>query len=80
MICAKPVVWGIDSANNPVAEALCGKMVSPGNPEEMAKAITELCHLSDKERQDMGMRGYEYVMKYHAVPVLASKLLEVLEN
>jgi len=27
----------------------------------------------------MGMRGYDYVMKYHSVPVLASKLLEVLK-
>ena len=42
--------------------------------------IMKFRHLSDKERQDMGMRGYEYVMKYHSVPVLASKLLEVLEN
>ena len=79
MICAKPVVWGIDSVNNPVAEANCGITVTPENPGEMAKAITELSVLSDKERQDMGMRGYDYVMKYHSVPVLASKLLEVLK-
>jgi len=80
MICAKPVVWGIDSANNPVVEANCGISVAPENPDEMAKAIMELCDLSDKARQDMGKRGYEYGMKYHAVPVLASKLLKVLEN
>lgn len=79
MICAKPAVWGINSVNNPVSEANCGITVSPENPEEMAKAIMELCSLSDKKREDMGMRGYEYVMKYHSVPVLASKLLEVLE-
>jgi len=82
MICARPIVivWGTNSVSNPVAEANCGIAVAPENPEEMAKAIMELCDLSDKERQDMGMRGYEYVMKYHSVPVLASKLLEVLEN
>ena len=40
----------------------------------------ELCALSDEERQEMGMRGYEYVMKYHSVPVLANRLLEVIGN
>ncbi len=79
MICAKPVVWGIDSANDPVAEANCGITVPPENPGEMAKAIIKLCGLSDDERRDTGMRGYEYVMKYHSVPVLVPKLLEVLE-
>ena len=80
MICAKPVVWAIDSANDPVSEAECGITVSPENPEEMAKAIIELCDLSDKERQNMGMRGYEYIMKYHSVPVLANRLLEAIKD
>ena len=79
MMCARPVVWAVNSEDNPVAEANCGMTVSPENPGEMAKAITELSGLSEKERQNMGMRGYDYVMKYHSVPVLASKLLEVLE-
>ena len=46
--------------------------------EEMAKAIMKLCDLSDEERHEMGMRGYEYVMKYHSVPVLTDRLLEVI--
>ena len=80
MACAKPIVWAIDSAVDPVAEANCGITVSPEEPEEMAKAIMDLCHLSDKERRAMGMRGYEHVMKYHSVPVLADRLLTVLEE
>ena len=78
MVCAKPVLWALDSANNPVADADCGMTVSPDDVEEITKAIIELCHLSHKERREMGMRGYEYVMKYHSVPVLADRLLEVL--
>ncbi len=80
MICAKPVLWGTNSVNNPVAEANCGMTVSPEDAEEMAKAIMELCDLSDKERGDMSMRGYEYVMKYHSVPVLAGRLLEAIAD
>jgi glycosyltransferase involved in cell wall biosynthesis len=80
MVSARPVVWAVSSEDNPVAETLCGKMVSPENSEETAKAITDLCDLSDKERQDMGMRGYNYVVKHHSMPVLAPRLLKVLEN
>jgi hypothetical protein len=46
----------------------------------MAEAIMKLCDMSDKERQKMGMRSYEYVMKYHSVPVLADRLLKVLSE
>ena len=80
MASAKPIVWTRNSINNPVAEANCGITVPPEDPEQMAKAIMELCDLSDKERQEMGTRGYEYVMKYHSVPILANRLLEVIED
>jgi len=80
MMSARPVVWAVDSANNPVAEADCGITVPPEEPEELAKAIVELCDLSERERQEMGMRGYDYVMKYHSVPVLVNRLLEAMEE
>jgi len=79
-ICAKPIVWGTNSINDPVAEANCGITVPPEDAEAMAEAILKVCALSDKERQEMGVRGYEYVMKYHSVPVLAKRLLEVMEE
>jgi glycosyltransferase involved in cell wall biosynthesis len=74
-ICEKPIVWAVDSINNPVAEANCGITVPPESPVELSKAILELCELTEKERQDMGRRGYEYVMKYHSMPILAGRLL-----
>ncbi len=79
MMCAKPVVWAIDSVNNPVAEAGCGITVPPEEPEAMAEAIRQLCDMSEKERREMGMWGYDYMMKYHLVPVLAERLLEVMQ-
>lgn len=78
MMCARPIVWAIESANDPVAEANCGITVPPEEPDKLANAILELYNLSEKERQEMGMRGYEYVMKYHSTPVLANKLLEAI--
>jgi hypothetical protein len=46
----------------------------------MAQAIVKLCSLSNDERREMGMRGHEYIMKYQAIPVLADRLLEVMEE
>jgi len=76
LICEKPIVWAVDSINNPVAEANCGITVPPEDPEAIAKAILDLCRLNDRERHEMGMRGYDYVIKYHSTPVLAKKLLD----
>jgi len=80
MASVKPIVWTNNSINNLVAEANCGITVSPEDAGEMAKAIMELCDLSEKEREDMGIMGYEYVMKYHSMPVLANRLLEAIKD
>ncbi len=77
---AKPVVWSTNSINNPVADANCGITVEPENPEALANAIIKMCGLSAEERREMGMRGYDYVMKYHSVPILVNKLIDVLET
>ena len=77
---AKPILWSTTSTNNPVAEANCGIIAPPEDAEAMSKAILKLCDLSDEERREMGMRGYKYVIKHHSVPVLAKKLLEVMED
>ncbi|MFC1870788.1 glycosyltransferase family 4 protein [Chloroflexota bacterium] len=80
MLCAKPIVWAVYSEDNPVAEANCGITVPPEDPQAMVNAIITLCDLSEKEREDMGIRGYEYVMKYHSVSVLANKLFEAIAD
>ncbi len=80
MMAARPIVWAIDSANDPVAEAGCGITVPPEDGQAMAEAIIKLCNMSQQERQEMGKRGYDYVMKHHSVPVLAKKLQEVIEH
>jgi len=80
LACGRPVIWAADSANDPVAEARCGITVPPEDPAAMAEAIDRISSLSDEERRNMGLKGYEYVMKYHSVPSLAGKLLKVLEQ
>jgi glycosyltransferase involved in cell wall biosynthesis len=80
MMCARPIVWAIDALADPVAEANCGLTVPAEDSAAMAQAIVKLCSLSNDERREMGMRGHEYIMKYQAIPVLADRLLEVMEE
>jgi len=80
MMCARPVVWAIDSLNNPVAEADCGITVPPGDVNEMANAINKMTQLNEDSRKQMGIRGYEHVMKYYSTLLLVGKLLKVMEG
>lgn len=80
MAAARPIVWGTNSENNPVAEAGCGITVPPEDPKELAKAIIKIYKLAMEDRQEMGNRGYSYVMKYHSIPVLVNKLLDAIED
>jgi glycosyltransferase involved in cell wall biosynthesis len=80
MFCAKPIAWAINTLADPVAETNCGLTVPAEDAEAMAQAIVKLSGLSDNERREMGKRGHDYVMKYQSVPVLAERLLEVMEE
>jgi glycosyltransferase involved in cell wall biosynthesis len=80
MAAGKPVIFSVKASNNPVDEARCGLTVPPRNPEALAEAIIELSRIPKEERQAMGRRGREYVEKYHAIPVLAEKLIQCIEQ
>jgi len=78
MMSSMPVAWAIDTPVNPVEKSACGITVPPEDPQALAEAILKLCNMNKQEWQEMGMRGHEYVLKYHSTPVLAGQLLEVM--
>jgi len=80
MASAIPVVFAVESPNDPVARSQCGISVPPEDPESLDEAIIELSRMPKEERQAMGYRGREYVEEYHSIPVLADKLIECIEN
>lgn len=75
---ARPVVFGVDSMNDPIAEAGAGISVPPEDARAMADAIKKLVAMSPGERWGMGLRGRRYVERHHDYSVLAGKLEEVL--
>ena len=80
MMAGKPIIHAVEAGNDPVQDAGCGISVPPEDPQAIADAIRTLASMSVAEREAMGQRGKEYVMKHHDYKILAKQFLEVLEG
>jgi glycosyltransferase involved in cell wall biosynthesis len=76
----RPIVFFGKSTYDPVADAGAGFSVPPGDPEAIADVIERLVSLTSEERAEMGRRGREYLLEYHNIPILASRLLQAIEG
>ncbi len=76
----KPIIFSSDSSNNPVAEANAGISVKAENSRAIADAVIKLYNCSEKNRNEMGRRGREYVEKFYTIPVLVDKLVKVIRE
>jgi glycosyltransferase involved in cell wall biosynthesis len=76
----KPIIFSCNAPDNPAERAKASITVSPSNPKELADAILKLYHMPEKQKEEMGQRGKEYVKKYHSTPVLADKLEELIKE
>jgi glycosyltransferase involved in cell wall biosynthesis len=78
MAVARPVVFGADSLNNPIAESGAGIAVAPEDAKAMARAIGLLMATPLDKRWEMGLLGREYVETHHDFARLAIVLEAVL--
>ncbi|RMD92150.1 MAG: glycosyltransferase WbuB [Calditrichaeota bacterium] len=77
----KPILSSVWVKHNDVVSRInAGLSVTPENPEELARAITQISELSVEEREEMGRAAIKFVKEYHSWDVLASKFLEIIEN
>jgi glycosyltransferase involved in cell wall biosynthesis len=80
MMAGKPVIHSTNASNDLVAESRCGFTVEPENAEAIANTIRCMMRLSPEERDAMGKRGFEYVVKHHDYRVLAERYLDLLRQ
>ncbi len=73
-----PIVFAVNVPNDYIAETGDGYSIRPENPEEMAEAIIKLYKCSKEERYIMGKKGMEFVKENFEIPVLVSKLEEII--
>jgi len=76
MMAAKPIIYAINGHDDTVEGARCGMTLPAERPDLLAEAIVEMSGLAAEERQAMGCRGRDYVLKNHDYAVLAQKFLE----
>lgn len=76
MMAGKPVLHSVKAGNDPVMEAGCGITVEPENPQAIADGILKLAALSEEEREAMGKRGRDYILKNQTYDILAKRFLD----
>jgi glycosyltransferase involved in cell wall biosynthesis len=70
----RPVVYAVDSGNDPVAEAGAGVSVPAGDASAIAEAITALDALPAEELSRLGAAGREFLARQHSFDVLGERL------
>lgn len=76
MLAAKPIIHSVSAGNNLVAKASCGISVPAEDLSAIAKACDKMAELDIFEREELGQRGYEYVIKHNEYAILAEKFLK----
>ena len=80
MASKKPVIFSTSTNDSVAQKAECGLSVTSGKAEDFAKSIINLYKMSPKQRAKMGQNGRRYVEKHYNIPVLATKLEEVIHE
>ncbi len=78
MISGKPIIQAINAGNDHVKDSGCGISVTAEDSDALANAIIKMMDTSIEERDLMGQKGREYVIKNHDYRILAKKYLDVM--
>lgn len=79
MLSGKPVLESSAHIKDPVELSGCGIIVKPEDPDAIVKGILRLYHMTAEERQTLGQKGYDYVLKYHTYKYLSEQYLQLFK-
>lgn len=80
MAAGRPVIFCCKSSNSPVADAMAGPTVPPGDPAALADAISAMAALSPVERDSIGRAARQHVVDNYAYSALAARFAAILDN
>ena len=80
MAAKRPILYCVKSGNTPVADAACGIEVRDASVAKAFEAIVKLKNLEVKEREQLGLNGYEYVKQNHDYDKLSQQFLELINE
>lgn len=79
MLAKKPILESSNYINDQVEQSGCGFIVPPENPKEIVDGILKLKSMTDKERNALGMKGYEFVKKFHNFQYLSNLYINLFK-
>lgn len=80
MYSSKPIIFGIETTTNYIADSECGLTVDPDNPKNIAEAINELSKLEKQQLEEMGQKGKNFVIKNHDYKKLAEDFIKAINS
>ena len=80
MLASKPVIFGMNSAGNPLELSGCGLKILPEDTESLVEGIEALRQKTAEELAEMGRKGHDYVVEKHEYSVLANQFIEALKS
>ncbi|MBR5558755.1 MAG: glycosyltransferase family 4 protein [Oscillospiraceae bacterium] len=80
MLSGKPVICDGDFPQNPVEISESGVVLKKSDPQEIAGAVGLLAEMGEQERQRIGEKGKEYVLKHRDYSLLSQQYLDLLEQ
>lgn len=80
MLAAKPILQSIDSPNNPVELAKCGRCIPPMDPQAIAGAIIAFSEMDRMTLEEIGLKGFNYLQLKHNYQHLAQQYLDIIND
>jgi glycosyltransferase involved in cell wall biosynthesis len=77
MLASRPVLVAGELFGNPIKLAECGVITEPESGSAIKNGLLELFAMKDEEREVLGQKGREYVLKHHTYEKLADDYLKV---
>ena len=77
LLVGRPVIFAMNSHNNPIAEAGAGLTVPAEDPKSLAEAIIQLRDMPLQVRLEMGKRARQFVLNEFDYTVIAKRLAKL---
>lgn len=80
MLAKKPVISSSNKIKDPVELSGCGIVVTPEDANAIVKGVEDIYSMSLKERNALGLLGYDYVKKNHNFNYLSNLYTQLFDD
>lgn len=80
MYAEKPILLSAPTANNVIQLAECGRVIKTGDSNLIIDEVLKFKEMSPEERNVMGLKGKDYLIKYFTYDKLSDKYIEIFKS